>query len=331
MAGSSGPTFSGRFSDFAEFAEDAEAHFVARTGLPWASLASGPALEAALAMALTDDTLATVLAARGERDARLLAEGAAWQAGGLGLWQALQAVYMQFAPTSQPFTEAQFHVCCDARTHTLCPHCKVRARRLLDLAQLRRWGLVFAELALDERLVNYLPEERERPEDPSRERGLFSFGHWAAFYGDADAVLALGRLRRFRPSLETRKGRVASEVASDVARARQSLRHARCAALLDDLEARADEAQPPTRRSYATESRQAFAPPPAAAAAAAGRAPVAAERDERSAELAIHGSGTHPDLRREAPYRWPDATLGNWPEGFRRGAVGPAASGCIKR
>lgn len=309
------PVFSGSFGhDFEEFVDAFKAHFSASTGVPWGQrVDDGSLLSSALALALRDDTLGTVLSASNERDPRLLAIGESWQAGGFAMWQALRAIYGQgSAPVLQQYTESQYHVACDSSSFTLCPHCKVRARRLLDAAQQRRWGLVFAEC--DEHLVNYLPEDGERPDDSSPERSFFSLAHWAAFHGDADAVRALAGIPSFRPTIETRRGRVAAQVASDVARARQSLRHARVASLLESLEVSLERNQAAfAKRSYETESRAAFATGRASAANAAAFRPAAPLQD-----LAARRNAARPDFRKEAPYRWPDSALGGWPEGFRR-------------
>jgi hypothetical protein len=311
------PPFSGEFEDYPEWAEAFQEHIAEATGLPWSHGIQGQRFSSALAGALTDDTLATVLSAAQAQDPNLLAIGERWAPGGHGMWQALAAIYEPAPVIKTPHSEVDYHVACDPRTHTMCPHCKVRVRRLLDLAQLRRWGVVFAELALDERLVNYLPEVRERPEDPSPERSFFGFAHWAGFHGDADAVSALSRIAAFNPSLETRRRRIASEVATDVARARNSNRHARVAAALEDLEiahAERANARVPSIRSYETESRQAYAPPPPVVPAADPPLAPGGGPDRRDR--------ARPDTRREAPYRWPDSALAQWPEGFRRAGPG---------
>lgn len=308
LHGAQPPRFSGRFADFEDFVAD----FYASTRA-WGPQPDGRLLQAALTLALTEDTLGTVRSAAEERSPSLLPVGEGWQAGGLGTWQALRAIYGQSAPVLEPLTEAQYHVACGARSHTFCPHCKVRARRLLDAAQQRRWGLVLAELARDARLVNYLPEDRERTDDSSSERSFFGFGHWAAFHGDADAVRAIAQLAPFRPSLETRRGRTASEVASDVARARKSFRHARVASLLDDIEVGLERGKAPSRRTYETESRAAFAAARSSAVLTTEHVPPALEATDARRE------GARPDFRREAPYRWPSAGLDTWPESFRRG------------
>ncbi|KAG8470736.1 hypothetical protein KFE25_009157 [Diacronema lutheri] len=299
--------FTGRFADFVDFADGFKASFSERTRVRWGEPVDAELLESALTLALTDDTLGTVLSARDERDPRLLAVGSSWHAGGLAMWQALEAIYGQYTTVLAPLTEAQYHVACDARSHTLCPHCKVRARRLLDAAQQRRWGLVVAEIARDERLVNYLPEERERPDDSSRERSSFGVAHWAAWHGDADVVRELALFATFRPSLETRKGRIASQVASDVARARRSFRHSRVAAMLSDLEVALERPRAGMKRSYETESRRAFVAPP-----------VDASVGHRQGEPRAQHADARPDFRKEAPYRWPEEGLASWPEGFRR-------------
>lgn len=314
------PRFSGQFDDFEEFKDEFQAHFAASTGLPWARALDDARFLQVLTSALTDDTLATLLSAVEAREPTLLAAGERWTEQRAGaLWQALQSIYGAPAPIIKPHSEIDYHVACDLRTSTFCPHCKVRARRLLDLAQQRRWGQVIAELRNDGRLTNYLPEFGERPDDSSAERSFFGFGHWAAYHGDADAVSALSRIAGFRPALATRRGRRASEIALDVARVRRSQHHARLAAALEDLEVEDEERRMgPARdsRRYETESRGAYV-----AAAATAVLP----QQQPTAHAAPRQPNGRPDLRREAPYRWPDSDLATWPA-VTSGAQPPTAA-----
>lgn len=299
--------FSGRFEDYEEFRDEFQAHLAANTALPWARAIDDVRFLQALTLVLTDDTLATILSAVEVRDPTLLAAGERWtESRGRATWQAFESVYGAPAAVRTPNTEIDYHVACDAAA--FCPHCKIRVRRMLDLAQQRRWGQVFAELTNDGRLCNYLPEAGERPDDASPERSFFGFGHWAAYHGDADAVSALSRIAEFRPLLTTRRGRLASDIAREVALARGSQHHAQLAAALEDLEVEHEERRLGSARDarrYETESRGAYT----AAAATA----VPPQQWHELLRPAPRQPSERPDLRHEAPYRWPDSDLATWP------------------
>lgn len=309
------PTFSGVFADFGEFAEDFRDFFVRATGVAWHDALLPPnsrLVRGALQHALREPTLLTVESAAAARAPELLPHAEAWlDDADANLWQALEAIYGARGYFLPPPREAyDLHVACDRGTHTFCPHCKERCRHVLDAAARRRWGFVFAELAVNPRFVNYLPEERERPDDWERQRANFALVHWAAFHGDADALRGLAATARFRPTLEGRRGRLASEVAYEVARTQRSLRHADAARELErlelELEAGGAAAGPPGGWVGSTEARDAFAPPKHEAhrPAAGARPPAVPPADDGSRRV---------DRRREAPYRWPDPVNAHWP------------------
>lgn len=318
------PLFSGRFEEFEDFVLDFQDHVEAGSGLDWQAVlrpANDALLAAALDAALDDDTLMTIRSASEARDSRLLPAGVTWAPGAAGRWQAFGAVYGAPSVLTKSRALAQgLHVSCSEGAHTLCPHCKERCRELLDAAQIRRWGVVVAELARNPRYVNYQPEDRERPSDPSQERARFALAHWAAYHGDLDAVRALAQVPGFRPGILGRKGMAPRDVAARRAVASSSLHHGRVMAAFDALEKAqmqlALAARPPSSR-FTSESSEAFAQ---ARASLDPRGAAGARRPPSPDKWA--DPNVIVDTRRPPPYLWPDDELQNWPLAFSRSTGG---------